>query len=162
MAGGKRGPKRQSKEANNRKGNPGKRTRATKAPALPAGMPTPPTWLPTVAREEWNRVVPHLHQSGLLIEVDQAALVSYCIAVANLKSATETLADGKTTFQTEKGYVGKHPAATLQREAMQTVLKFSQEFGLTPAARDKLDIKPIRTPGDSAGGVGAYAKSKGS
>ena len=162
MAGGKRGPKRKSAAASRRQGNPGKRRRSPAKPGPPAGTPDCPDWLPKDARAEWERVVPALSKIGLLSEVDQAALASYCLAVANLRSATEALAaSGSTTFTTDKGYVGKHPAVTVQREAMQTVLKFAQEFGLTPAARDRLDIKPA-TAGSEVGSVMAYAQAKGS
>lgn len=159
MAGGTRGPATQSAAKNRLKGNPGKRSRKTPAAKILPSKPFRPGWLSVEARAEWDRVVPQLAKLKLLCQLDQPSLAAYCQAVANVRSTSETIAKIGLTFTTKTGYLRKNPAAALQREAMQTVLCFAREFGLTPAARARLDITPGNT--SDAGGVTAYAKSKG-
>ncbi len=76
-----------------------------------------------------------------------------------MRTASETIAKKGLTYTTKTGYLRKNPAVALQREAIQAVLCFAREFGMTPAARVRLDITLGNT--SDADGIDAFAKSKG-
>lgn len=119
-------------------GNPGKRKINKREPRPKDGAPKCPAWLPKLAKAEWQRIVKVL-PAGLLTQADLAALVSYCIAVAELQLATEALEEGRT-FTTEKGYVGQHPAVAQQRSAWAAVKQFAALFGLDPSSRGRMHL----------------------
>jgi len=140
---GSRGPKPASQAAQKLAGNPGKRPPA-KVPASPlSGSPKRPAWLSPIAAKEWDRVLPELE--GRLGQGDMAALAAYCESVADLQDAIATVAAEGSTFTTEKGYVGQHPAVAQKAAAMARIKIFAREFGLTPASRGnvpQLDAPP--------------------
>ena len=99
-----------------------------------------PRWLNKSAREEWLRVMPELHRLGLLTVVDETALACYCQAYSRLRKAEAVIAKHGMTFKTRNGFVQKRPEVTIAREAMQLMKAFAAEFGLTPAARTRLQV----------------------
>ncbi len=123
-------------------GNPGKRSlnRAEPKPKTSAKAPKSPAFLSENAKKEWKRVAPVLHEMGLLTEVDVAALAVYCQAYARWMEAEKTLAEEGTTFTTEKGYVGAHPAISIAKQCWATIKQFAAEFGLTPSARGRMTL----------------------
>ncbi len=92
MAGGRRGPAKQSAAKNRLQGNPGRRLRKKPAAIILPGRPSRLGWLTVAARAEWDRVVPKLAKLKLLCKVDQSSLAAYCQAVANVRSTSETIA----------------------------------------------------------------------
>ena len=99
-----------------------------------------PRWLNKSAREEWLRVMPELHRLGLLTVVDETALACYCQAYSRPRKAEAVIAKHGMTFKTRNGFVQKRPEVTIAREAMQLMKAFAAEFGLTPAARTRLQV----------------------
>lgn len=104
-----------------------------------AKVPRPPSWLPQVAKNEWRRVVPLLRARGNLDLLDRASLSAYCLAWSTLKMATDSLErDGLTITGGHGGRV-RNPAASIANQAARQVRDFAVEFGLTPAARPRLE-----------------------
>lgn len=137
---GRRGPKPKPTALKKLAGNPGKRKLNRREPRPAAGTPACPAWLGAAARDEWRRVVPHLEQLGILTELDQAALACYCQAVDDAADARKQIEKEGTTFTTEKGYVGKHPAVSRFAEACARIKQFSAEFGFTPSSRSRITL----------------------
>jgi P27 family predicted phage terminase small subunit len=126
-------------------GNPGKR-RIKDGLQAPPAKPEPPEHLTPGARAEWTRITAALSTLGILSGLDMAAVAGYCSSYARWIEAEQKL-------QTE-GLVFKSPKATLTRPnvyvqianaALQMMLRFATELGLTPAARMR-----ISAPGDRA------------
>jgi P27 family predicted phage terminase small subunit len=105
----------------------------------PAGA-TAPGELQGDALAEFNRVTPLLEKLGLLTQIDRSALVGYCQAWEDLLWAIRTLRKDGRVATAGNGTLIAHPAANIQKSAMAAMLKFSAEFGMTPAARANLDI----------------------
>ncbi|GGE85429.1 phage terminase small subunit P27 family [Niveispirillum cyanobacteriorum] len=61
------------------------------APRPEEGIPLPPDWISTKARDVWNYVAPLLEQMGVLTEADGVALEGYCEAYADARAARESL-----------------------------------------------------------------------
>jgi len=68
------------------------------------------------------------------------ALACYCQAYSRPRKAEAVIAKHGMTFKTRNGFVQKRPEVTIAREAMQLMKAFAAEFGLTPAARTRLQV----------------------
>jgi P27 family predicted phage terminase small subunit len=105
------------------------------APAFNRGAPDPPDWLSTPARDLWDRIAPGLEELDLLKPEDYTTLVSYCEAWATYLEALEQVRAGGLIVDNPKtGMPHKNPALAALETAEVHVLRFAQEFGLTPAA----------------------------
>lgn len=133
-------------------GNPGKRP-------LPKGEPVPPSvpvvkppWLTDLASAEWDRVAPQLIKMHLLTDVDVMALAGYCEAVSRFMLATKALDEFGALVPAvrEDGSFVKNPAAQLARDALADIKALSQEFGMTPSSRGRINL-PDATPDDIDG-----------
>lgn len=96
--------------------------------------PEMPDWLPDEAQNEWRRIVPSLADRGMLKDGDFGALVSYCMAVWQLREAVEELKANGSLVTPGKESLKAHPAVAALRNAQSTIRSFAHEFGLTPAA----------------------------
>lgn len=146
---GLRGPKPKPVELKLLAGNPGGRPHPAggRPSRVKPGRPDRPPELTAEAAAEWDRIVPELTEAGLLAKVDRAALAAYCFAWAELVGATAILeAEGRIVrepMQNSKGEVigekvKNHPANRLMSDASARVKAYLSEFGLTPAARQRL------------------------
>jgi len=121
------------------RGNPGKRR-------LPSASLTPKTGckLPTgaskAARSEWGRIAPELQRLGLLTLLDQSALLCYCEALADFKWATQVISREGRTCTAANGTKMSHPAMSVKSRAAEQIRQFAAEFGLTPAARSRIEL----------------------
>lgn len=157
---GRRGPQSKTPKAKKLAGNPGKRRISPEVAAAPAEIPAGPAislelrapdWLPPAAREEWDRILPLVARRLDVAGIDLQALVSYCVACAEVQSATQTLEDEGRYFHTEKGDIRRHPAVMVQSAAMGRVRQYLLEFGLSPNARQRLPQKPDKPEADPIG-----------
>ncbi|MCG3134752.1 MAG: hypothetical protein HMLKMBBP_02113 [Planctomycetes bacterium] len=122
------------------------RSRGEPVPA--PGVPTPPPWLPPLAREEWDRIIPLLRARGLVEEIDSAALVGYCTAWSDMADAMRVLREEGTTVADARGGLSAHPELRRMEAAREALRKFAQEFGLSPSARSRVSSTPprVRSP----------------
>lgn len=155
----RRGPPPTPTNLKKLRGNPGKRKMPAKQ--IPStGQPVVcPNWLSKEARQEWDRIVPLLLKMGLADAADEMALAAYCQCAAEVMIATRQLnKDGryvKIEIRDRNGYkVGTrsepHPMLVVQREALGKLRQFLVEFGLSPAARARIEVDRDR-PGDQKG-----------
>mgnify|MGYP001583784068 CR=1 FL=1 len=134
---GGKGPKPKPTILKIMEGNPGKR-RLNRAEPKPApGRPDPPRELGVDGLAEWNRIVPELEALKLLTLIDRAALVGYCAAFEAWTAAKRRLnRDGR--FYKRDGVIRRHPAAISEREALNTMLRYLAEFGMSPSSRSRV------------------------
>jgi P27 family predicted phage terminase small subunit len=128
-------------------GNPGHRPLNQAEPQPARVLPQPPNFLGPAARAKWNEMAPELHRIGLLTAVDGDALAIYCTLWARLAEAEAILEREGLVIEGEKGR-GAHPAAAIARDCRTQLRAFAVEFGLTPAARSRLSIKPEKSSDD--------------
>ena len=86
-------------------GNAGKRGYNPAKPVPPDGVPDCPAHLSKVAQDEWHRLARTLHDMGVFIVVDRAALAAYCQSWARWVEAEEKLKDLPVLLKTPSGYV---------------------------------------------------------
>lgn len=129
-------------------GNPGRRPLNKNEPKPPIARPAPPAFLGETACGEWQRLVDRLADIGLMTDIDVAALAAYCQAYARWVNAEEALArfaerdpvNHGLIIKTSNGNAIQSPLVGAANTAMQLMHKFAIEFGMTPAARTRLDV----------------------
>lgn len=133
---GRRGPTAKPTALKIAAGNPGheRLSKDEPKPLVRSSLPKPPPGLDSIAREEWETVVPELHRMGLVTIVDVPALEVYCRSVSEYRASESWLADhGRVTAE---GYAD--PRVKMAHDAAQRVRQFASEFGLTPSARTRI------------------------
>lgn len=121
-------------------GNPGKRPLNAKEPKPEKKAPRCPSWLEPEAKKEWKRMSKTLETMGVLTQVDGAAFAGYCQAYARWKEAEEFLTKHGTIFKTPSGYIQQVPQVSIAQTYLKVMKDFCSEFGLTPAARTRIQI----------------------
>ena len=119
-------------------GNPGKRPLNTREPKPQKKAPSCPAWLEDEAKREWKRMAKVLEQMGLLTEMDMAAFAGYCQAYARWKEAEEFLTQHGSMVRTPNGYLQQVPQVSIAQTNQKMMLKFCEQFGLTPSARSRI------------------------
>lgn len=139
-------------------GNPGHRPLNDDEIKPPAGVPEKPKGLGKCASREWDFIVQELLLLGVVTIVDRKALVEYCKAVEiselayrdmqkhGLMIDEPVLLEGVPIMDGNKALVRhkKNPAVDAWKTATGVMKSFLIEFGLTPASRSKLKIKPAK------------------
>jgi P27 family predicted phage terminase small subunit len=140
------------------RGNPGcRKIKPEPQPSVPRKPPEPPDFLSSEARAEWQRVVPELSRLKLLTILDIAPLAAYCASYGRWIEAERILArmaaeDPDTKGLTVTGALGSptlNPMLKVARLSAADMLRFSCEFGFSPASRTRISA-----------GIGAEVKSK--
>ena len=107
-------------------------------PQIDAGIPNPPTWLDKEARAEWKRVIKTLDTAGIMTKVDRGALVAYCESWSTYITAYRGVLKCGQLIMDSHGNVKKNPQAGFLTDSRAAYIKCSQEFGLTPQSRSKV------------------------
>ena len=119
-------------------GNPGKRPLPKGEVRLASKAPRCPQWLEEDAKKEWKRMGKILEQMGILTEMDMTAFAGYCQAYARWKEAEEFLSKHGSIIKTPNGYLQQVPQVSISQTNLKILLKFCEQFGLTPSARNRL------------------------
>lgn len=92
------------------------------------------------AKAEWKRVFPILRSRRILTRADLGCLEDYCIAQGTVREMERVLQEEGHTFQGKDG-PKKHPAVTVQSDAMTRALRLASELGLTPVSRSRPAVR---------------------
>lgn len=118
-------------------GNLGNRPLNTNEPR-PTGAPNCPDWLEDEAKAEWERMSTVLENMGMLTDMDMVAFAGYCQAYARWKEAEEFLSQHGSIVRTPNGYLQQVPQVSIAQTNLKIVLKFCEQFGLTPSSRSRI------------------------
>ena len=122
-------------------GNPGKRPLPQNEPRPAPIMPDCPTWFDAEAKKFWATYGPKLHAIGLLTEVDGPAFSAICERYSLYVRCVKRLKSKGLIMKTESGYEQQRPEVSIAKNALADVKSFLTEFGMTPAARSRIDLK---------------------
>lgn len=133
-------------------GNPGKQKLPKGEPTLDSCIPDPPACLDAYAIEEWNRVTPVLLALGLISDLTVPAVIAYCDAYSDWRTATEELnkirkdKSGLATLiqQTSNGNIIPNQLKLVAKAARADMIRYATEFGGTEIAKIRLAIDPGR------------------
>ena len=109
---------------------------------IPLGTAIAPSWINEAAVEEWNNLAPSLLAIGLLTEIDTQAFAVYCQSYAELIEAEDELLKLGKTQATKDGFMRKSPWLSVRDEAHKRMMQIGGQFGLTPASRTRIEVKP--------------------
>lgn len=99
---------------------------------------TPPDWLDTVAKEEYERIVPLLKELPIKA-LDHGMVVAYCIAYSDLVRSTEELKNGPDVIETAHG-TKINQYHTIRRNAIDKINSITPKLGMTVDARLKIFV----------------------
>jgi P27 family predicted phage terminase small subunit len=125
-------------------GNRGKRPLNENEPQPPAVTITnakPPAFLDATARIEWNRQVPQLIHLGILTSLDLSMFAAYCESFSTYIDALARIKKLGKVVIGSRGTLTKNPYLRIAREAKQDMLRFAQEYGITPGSRTRLHVE---------------------
>jgi P27 family predicted phage terminase small subunit len=167
---GSRGPLPKPAALKLLEGNPGKRSLNLAEGINPrVEIPSAPKHLGIEARKEWKRITPILDELGLISGLDRAALALYCQSVGRL-SELETAfngivnrlvegdADGTGAMAypdavyaasysvTPSGYAQQSVIVQLIKSHREQVNRYLMHFGLSPAARGRVQASNYVQP----------------
>lgn len=116
------------------------------SPNFPRLPPEPPDGLGEYAAAEWRRVVPELARLKLLKPIDRAGLTCYCELWETFVEATKDVHSRGIVVEntsvkhdgTQKTWYTANPAVQVQKAAQAAIRAWCSEFGLTPAAENKV------------------------
>ncbi len=117
-------------------------------------IPSPPDHLSQDAIVEWGRVSQELYQLGLLSRVDRAALAAYCQAYGRWCEAERQIAKSGMMVRTTNGNVIQSPLVGIANKSLEMMHKFLTEFGMTPAARARVQAKKPEDQNEKKQGFG--------
>ena len=141
------------------------RGHSRKTAGRPAGVPTPPRALGPMARAEWNRMITRLTASKALAKTDDAALYQAAQLFAEIETAVDQRRDverlivdmraaaesleGEARFAALEA-IGQQQrllraCAVHVRQGRQAMRTWLVEFGLTPAARTRVQVSDDET-----------------
>lgn len=114
--------------------------------------PPPPPWLThRVARAEWVRLSRELWLLGLLTRLDVTALATYCRTYATFVEAQEEVRARGILLTLKNGSKIQNPALNIMKATARDLMKFANEFGMTPSGRSRIDISKADGNADAAG-----------
>jgi P27 family predicted phage terminase small subunit len=137
-------------EGTDRRGRSGRILDRTREPVAPSGVLEPPYELSAEAAEIWAQTVRDLEAMGLDSPADAWQLASYVEAAVTFGRASRELAQTPLLAKGSRSTVANKLLA-VQHQARMDLLRLAQEFGLTPAARMRVEADPYR----GGGGLGA-------
>jgi P27 family predicted phage terminase small subunit len=138
-------------------GRPGHRPINHLEPQPMACEPEMPRYLDREARREWKRLVPILLDMRVLSVADGIALANLCQAYSTLvaaQKAMQAMAKSGGSSLLVKNSIGKgenqrtmirqSPLLRIINEQVEIINRLLREFGMTPAARPRLNIGESR------------------
>ncbi|MGG0091265.1 phage terminase small subunit P27 family [Bacillus altitudinis] len=101
----------------------------------------PPYWLSTMAKNEWNRIYPHIIELPIS-ELDRTLLAMYCNSYAQYRQALEDVAkEGQVVFEVNsKGFEvkKKNPSIEIMMQMSKEIRAIAGQLGLALDARLRL------------------------
>lgn len=86
-------------------------------------------------------VIKMLEESGIVKNVDNAALTMLARNYSMFIKATKQLEEDGMTVTSDRGNIAEHPCVKIARDAQNSAMKVMNEFGLTARSRNSLAIK---------------------
>lgn len=111
----------------------------------------PPTWLPSSAKTEWERVEPLLKKDFPISESDYSLLISYVLLFARIKTCEDNIRKYGTFIKNKSnGQRKPNPAINVQSQAIRDLKSIATSLGMTLEARHRLAINKAKneTPTD--------------
>lgn len=140
---GLRGPAPIPIEMKRARGNPGKRKLPQNAPAARlSGDLYRPDDLDQEACEEWDRLVPMLHEQGILSDENYLVVAQICRIESRRRSAQREINDAGMVVEGPGGPADPriHPLLKVAQSCEDQLRQLYREVGLTPSSRGGVTV----------------------
>lgn len=123
-------------------GNPGKRALPVNEPQPEplVEIPKPPSFLMDLAKKHWKEQAEILQRAGLLTEVDLDAFAAMCNSYATWVDAQRQLKKTGMLVRGPSGHPVMSPYISISEKALNRLLQYQKEFGLTPSSRTRVQL----------------------
>lgn len=111
-----------------------------KEPKPPPVKPSCPQALGKEARKEWRRSAKMLERMGCLKQADKAVFAAYCTAWGIFVKANEKVEQFGPLIVTKNKNIIQNPALSVMNRAMQDMVKYGVELGMTPSSRSRIHV----------------------
>lgn len=130
-------------------GNPGRRPLNALEVVPPPGPLPPPDFLDEQSRRVWDSLAPQLASTGLARPIDAGVLARYCVLFVLWIDAVEVVRKHGPVITTRQGgkvvSMKELPHSAVIRRLHQSMLLVEREFGLSPAARTRINAEVDRS-----------------
>lgn len=131
-------------------GNPSKldlKKREVTEPKPKPVAPIRPAWVTGEGKKMWEKLAPELESLGLFTVVDGQAFAAACHSWGTYVYCQKHLKKNGFTYEYENknGATNEieRPEVKIGQKALDHFRAFCSEFGLTPASRTRIDVKPL-------------------
>ncbi len=133
-------------------GNPGRKkiSKREPKPRRHRKAPEPPTWLDVHGKRVWRLIAKKLVRFGLLTELDHVPLAAVCDSYATWRRCRQVVLEEGYSVDT-KETTKPRPEALLMERARRDFVRFAAEFGMTPAARTRIEVDVFGLIGEKSG-----------
>lgn len=113
--------------------------------------PEMPAHLNENARAEWDRILPIVEKWNLISELDSAAMALYCVSYSRWQEAEKMLATiaqetgDSLVIMSPSKFPVQNPYLSIANRAMEDCYKYLQQFGLSPAARTRVNAEILQS-----------------
>ena len=114
---------------------------------VPKEAVTMPDGLSDDEKKHWDTVARDLEEVGILTKLDTQALKLYCTLYCTWASAYENLKKYGPVIKDKKGAPCLSPYFKVSMTAMDKMLAFLREFGMTPSSRTRVRVEQGITEG---------------
>jgi len=121
-------------------GNRGKR-RLNDAEPRPAPAPlAAPAWLCASAKGAWDQYAPELQRIGVLTLIDVPAFGALCTLAADVATEDDAVRRTGALIKSARGRPMANPFLRLRDKHLELLLRYSENFGMTPSARSRVRV----------------------
>lgn len=119
-----------------------RKDRATTPPVIPPTDDMPAaTWISDKAAKEFAELYVELEKYKIVTGLDRIVLLVFASALDTFIDATEQIKrEGMVIEKEGEGIRRANPAVKIQAAAVTTILRIADQFGMTPAARSKINV----------------------
>ncbi len=151
---GKRGPVRTPTQILKLRGSWRGKARDKVEPKPERGAPPCPDWISDAAKVVWEQLIPQLEDLNVLAKVDVYPLARYCQMFVQWREVEDFIAKRGTVYplKDKNGDVRciqQFPQVSIANKLAVALLRLEQEFGLTPAARARIQLPLNNTKGEN-------------
>jgi P27 family predicted phage terminase small subunit len=98
----------------------------------------PPDWMPELAQNMWQHLMPQLLKAGVLLMTDLHNVEAFCMAYCRWREAEIDVTKNGVVVLGSQGGPIKNPALTAINETKKQMVQFGALLGLDPSSRTRL------------------------
>ena len=110
-------------------------------PKPKVGIPRMPADLDERARKVWRYYAQLLSRLRVLTLADRETLACFCVAAGRRMQAEEEIKKEGPIIKAPSGYPIQNPWLAITNKAMEQLLKWGTELGLSPASRTRVKVE---------------------